>query len=87
MIHFELTRLLKQGYTLVAETEDGGQPYPASAPSLLGQPYMAAWGQRKVIIGASKSYGWTAEQVWGMGRPAGPSTKSGRPGSRSPCVR
>ncbi len=44
----------------VARTSGRGVPYPESSPSVLGQPYLAAQGER-LVVGASKRYGWTAE--------------------------
>lgn len=35
--------------------------YPHGSPSLLGQPYIAAQGPKQLVVGATKSYGWTAE--------------------------
>ncbi|EFJ51714.1 hypothetical protein VOLCADRAFT_87449 [Volvox carteri f. nagariensis] len=35
--------------------------YPAGSPSLLGQPYLAAQGPTRLVVGATKSYGWTPE--------------------------
>ncbi|GLI63662.1 hypothetical protein VaNZ11_006699 [Volvox africanus] len=37
--------------------------YPADSPSLLGQPYMAAQGPMQLVVGATKSYGWTPEEA------------------------
>ncbi|GFR45839.1 hypothetical protein Agub_g7205, partial [Astrephomene gubernaculifera] len=35
--------------------------YPPGRPSLLGQPYLAAQGPGRLVVGATKQYGWTAE--------------------------
>ncbi|GIM09231.1 hypothetical protein Vretimale_13112 [Volvox reticuliferus] len=40
-----------------------GWGYPADSPSLLGQPYMAAQGPMQLVVGATKSYGWTPEDA------------------------
>jgi hypothetical protein len=59
--------------------------YPPGAPSILGQPYLAAWGSEKVVVGATKAFGWTADQALGMCSPAearrrGRGTALGGPG-------
>ncbi|KAG2436276.1 hypothetical protein HXX76_006587 [Chlamydomonas incerta] len=67
---------LCQGLTLVmsppagggddAAGRDGAVPsggYPAGAPSLLGQPYLAAQGRRQLVVGATKAYGWSPDQA------------------------
>ncbi|KXZ42873.1 hypothetical protein GPECTOR_113g285 [Gonium pectorale] len=43
----------------------GGYPggYPAGRPSLLGQPYLAAQGPGRLVVGATKRYGWSARQA------------------------
>ena len=57
--------------------DDSGDPdssssdskFPPGSPSLLGQPYMAAWGSDKVVVGATKAFGWTAAQALEMCNP------------------
>ncbi len=45
--------------------------YPSGSPCLLGQPYMAAWGDRRLVVGATKDFsGWDAERAM---RQCGPS--------------
>ena len=68
-----------RGYPVECRTypvRNPSQGYPVGAPSLLGQPYMAAWGPERLVIGASKSLGWTAEQALQMCRPESSSSSS-----------
>jgi len=60
---------LSQGYTLVMEPRDEESSYPPAAPSMLGQPYMAAQGQRLLVIGATQQYGFTPEASLAMCKP------------------
>eukprot|EP00198_Chlamydomonas_reinhardtii_P010373 XP_001699710.1 FAD-dependent oxidoreductase [Chlamydomonas reinhardtii] len=41
----------------------GSSEYPAGAPSLLGQPYLAAQSRQRLVVGATKAYGWSADQA------------------------
>ena len=40
--------------------------YPASAPSILGQPYLASQGGEVLVLGASKEHGWSSEAALGL---------------------
>ncbi|KAG2449227.1 hypothetical protein HYH02_005973 [Chlamydomonas schloesseri] len=46
-----------------ADDSGCGAGYPATAPSLLGQPYLAAQSRHRLVVGATKAYGWSAEQA------------------------
>ena len=39
----------------------GGSLYPAGAPSLLGEFYVAAQGRAAAVVGATRRYGLTSE--------------------------
>lgn len=68
---------LCQGHTLHmrpgSSNSDGRQQHdaacssnfwPASAPSLLGSPYIAAHGRDSLVVGATKAYGLTPDQAY-----------------------
>lgn len=55
--------------------------YPAGAPSLLGQLYMAAHGPSRLVAGASRSYGWSPEEALLVCQPR---LRSFRPHSDAP---
>lgn len=51
-------------HPVTAAAMPGSAPlYPAGAPSLLGQLYMAAHGPSRLVAGASRSYGWSPEEA------------------------
>eukprot|EP00798_Chlamydomonas_sp_ICE-L_P005011 gene5010-34796_t len=53
---------LCQGYSLTMRPSTPEALYPAGAPSVLGQTYLSSQGSEQLIVGASKSYGWSAAQ-------------------------
>lgn len=57
-----------QGYTLTMRP-GSCKPYPHDAPSILGQTYIAAHGPHSLVVGATKSYGWSPQQALAMCHP------------------
>lgn len=57
----------------VASTAAAAAAYGASSPSILGSPYLASQGGQALVVGATKSYGWTAQQAFEeLGRKVNP---------------
>ncbi len=62
-----------QGFTLVLEPhhDNTSVPYGPTTPSILGSQYIASQQQGTcLLVGATKTYGWTAEQTLQGGAPA-----------------
>lgn len=48
---------------------DTAAPLPKGAPSILGSPYLTSHGSHSIIVGATKSFGWGAEDALAMCQP------------------
>ncbi|KAG1668890.1 hypothetical protein FOA52_016059 [Chlamydomonas sp. UWO 241] len=44
-------------------------PYPAGAPSILGSTYLSAQGSTRIVLGASREFGWSADDALAMCAP------------------
>ena len=54
---------LCQGYTTELKRNTGARGYPLRAPSILGPTYIAAHGDSRLVVGATKKSGLTSEQA------------------------
>lgn len=75
--------MLLQGYSLLLEPGPQGQPFPPTSPSILGSTYLSAQGTSRLVVGATRSFGWDAAAALDMCRPQQHLVFSGAGGGRS----